>query len=111
MSPHELPPTSALRSRDPELFLAELREILDDGLADWERDWRDLLVALAPFHDCARRLGLDPAEELDAAAGDGPPALAETVRTLGRRGDVTLEAFGHDLEDGPDGPRYVRRPW
>jgi hypothetical protein len=108
----EVPPTHALRARDPEAFRAELRALLHADPEDWERDWRDLLVALAPFHDCARRLGLDVVAELDAAAADGPPSIADHVRAFGRRGDVTLEAFGHALEDGPGGPRYVRRlPW
>ena len=43
-----MPPTDALRARDPEAFRAELRAVLRDGQEDWERDWRDLLVALAP---------------------------------------------------------------
>jgi hypothetical protein len=107
----EMPPTAALRANDPPAFRAELHAVLTEGVADWERDWRDLLVALAPFHDCARRLGLDVAAEFDAAAAAGPPSLAGRVRTFGRRDDVTLDAFGHALEQGPDGPRYVRKPW
>jgi hypothetical protein len=106
--PSEMPPSDALRARDPTAFRAELRAILREGLYDWERDWRDLLVALAPFHDCARRLGLDVVAEFDAAAAEGPPSLADHVRAFGRREDVTLAAFLHVLDQSPGGPRYLR---
>jgi hypothetical protein len=61
--------------------------VLIAGEDEWEKDWRDLLVGLAPYHDCARRLGFpdvvahpehgypwvatrDPDPELLARGGD-----------------------------------------
>ena len=38
-----------------------LLRLLHDGELRWLQDRRDLLVAMAPYHDCARRLELDPA--------------------------------------------------
>jgi hypothetical protein len=35
-----------------------LHRPLVDGESAWVRDWRDLLLAPAPLHDCAQRLGL-----------------------------------------------------
>jgi hypothetical protein len=85
----------------------ELRRLLVDRESTWLRDWRDLLIALAPLYDCARRLGLEPATVFAAAAAEGPPKLAEHVRRFGARTDVTLAAFGFRLdEDAPGGPAY-----
>jgi hypothetical protein len=69
-------------------------------------DVRDVLVALAPYHDCARRLGADPVEVFDLAAAGAPDAARELAMTFARRDDVTLEAFGWVLTDLPDGPCY-----
>ena len=69
-------------------------------------DYRDVLVALAPYHDCAHRLGLDPVELFDSASGDSPNDLQALVRQFARRSDVTLDAFGWTLTTSPDGPCY-----
>jgi hypothetical protein len=74
--------------------------------ARWSADNRDLLVALAPYYDCAGRLGLDPATMFDQVAEAGPPELTAAVRDFGRRDDVTLAAFGWTVVETPDGPRY-----
>ena len=98
-------PTQALRARSPALLLAGLRRVLVDGRGEWLRDWRDLLMVLAPYHDCARRLDVDPTALFDEAAED-VPELRDVVRRFGRRHDVTPEAFAFELVDEPDGPRY-----
>ena len=69
-------------------------------------DWRDVLVALAPYHHCAGRLGLDPVDLFDAVSSDLPTDLAELVRGFGRRTDITLDAFGWILTNSADGPCY-----
>jgi hypothetical protein len=103
-----IPPGEAPRTRDAERLCRELLALLDSGLPTWESDVRDLLVALAPFHDCARRLGLDVASVFDDAATAGPPSIAEAVRAFGRRDDVTPQAFGFAVHEGQDGPQYRR---
>src|SRR6266480_3615749 len=98
--------TRALRTADPELLRAGLVRVIEEREDEWTRDWRDLLLALAPYHDCARRLGLDPAQVFAEAAEQSPPALQEIVREFGRREDVTPAAFGFYVEETADGPRY-----
>src|SRR3954451_15943476 len=51
------PVTQALRSGSVESLRAELLRLL---VAGRDLDLRDLLVGLAPYHDCAARLGVDP---------------------------------------------------
>lgn len=99
-------PTRALRSRSPELLRSGLSRLVVEGRAQWLADSRDLLVALAPYHDCARRLGLDPALELAAIAAGAPEELRDLIRRFGRRDDVTSEAFGFTVVKGAGGPRY-----
>ena len=53
--------TDAIRSGSPEKLEASIRHLLNGPeYAGLREDWRDLLVALAPLHDCARRLGFYP---------------------------------------------------
>ncbi|HXH97044.1 MAG TPA: hypothetical protein VNH40_07520 [Gaiellaceae bacterium] len=99
-------PTRALRSRSPELLRADLARLVVEGRAQWLLDWRDLLVALAPYHDCATRLGLDPTAEFAAVAAAGPEELRDLIRSFGRRDDITPGAFGFRLVDAAEGPRY-----
>lgn len=74
------------------------------------KDSRDLMLSLAPFHDCARRLGLEVSRVFnDAADGAGGDA-GEIARAFGRRSDVTPDAFAFAVESDPDGPRY-RSHW
>jgi hypothetical protein len=97
----------ALRKRSGDLLLHGLVDLLIDGESDWVKDERDLMVALAPFHDCARRIGLDPAAVFAQAAARGPAEIAGAVRTFGARPEVTLAAFGYIVRDTPDGPAYA----
>ena len=75
--------------------------------ARWSADTHDLLVALAPYYDCARRLGIDPQALFGQVAEAGPPELLDAVRDFGRRDDVTLAAYGWTVVETPDGPSYA----
>jgi hypothetical protein len=79
---------------------------LVDGADEWLRDSRDLMVALAPFHDCARVLGLEVAATFREAAAQGPESLRAVVTAFGERNDVTLAAFGWVVVESPEGPSY-----
>jgi hypothetical protein len=98
--------TVALRTRDGERLFVELSRYLAAAEPTLELDYRDVLVGLAPYVDCAVRLGIDPVKLFDRAAASVGPALRETVRTFARRSDVTLEAFGWRLLQMSDGPCY-----
>jgi hypothetical protein len=102
----EHPASEALRARSPQrlhqLLVADLRA----GEPEWVKDERDLMVALAPFHDCARRLGLDPSAVFGRAADEGPRSLRDVVTAFAERGDVTPQAFGYTVVDGPQGASY-----
>lgn len=102
--------TRALRARSATMLRAGLLRLLTDDGAQWRADVRDLCVALAPYHDCATRLGLNPAEVFEEAAHDGPEELRADVRAFGRRRDVTPDAFGFAIEERSDGPAYVWAP-
>jgi hypothetical protein len=65
-------------------------------------DYREVLMGLAPFFDCTRRLGLDPVSVFDDAARDIPADVAELARAFGRRADVTLGVFGWRFVEPPD---------
>jgi hypothetical protein len=99
-------PTRALREGSPERLARELHEELRQGLPQWESDWRDLLVALAPFHHCARELGLDTRRFFDDAAAAGPPSIAEYVRNFGRRRRVRPSGWDFALDRDDDGRLY-----
>ena len=75
-------------------------------VAKGRRDAREIMIALAPFYDAAKRAGLDPARVFDRAAAEVPGEQQDLVHDFGARGDVTLGAFGFTLEEGPFGPRY-----
>jgi hypothetical protein len=59
--------TQLLRTGDPRLVEADLVDLLVTGEQEWVKDDRDLMMALAPHHDCARRLGEAVASALDSA--------------------------------------------
>ena len=71
----------------------------------WEP--RDEMVSLAPFIDCARRIGVDPAATLAPIAATGSEEVRELFEMFVARTDVTLQAFGWSLVDTPSGPSYV----
>jgi hypothetical protein len=98
--------TQLLRTGDPGLVEADLVGLLVTGEEEWLKDDRDLMMALAPHHDCARRLGADVAALFRRAAAAGPASLRELVEEFGRREDVTARAFGFCVEETPQGLRY-----
>jgi hypothetical protein len=99
--------TLALREGSPERLREGLVRLLPrEGPDDEVADWRDLVMDLAPYHDCARRLGLDPRVLFEWIARKLPAEVAGTVRALGKREEVAPEEFGFALVDDPDGPRY-----
>jgi hypothetical protein len=102
----EHPATGPLRSGSAEAFRTALVGALVEGEHEWVRDFRDLLMALAPFHDCARKLGLDAAAEFRAAAAEGPASLRDVVAEFGARHDITPAAFAFTVVDEPGGPAY-----
>jgi hypothetical protein len=87
---------------------ADLVDLLVTGEEEWVKDDRDLMMALAPHHDCARRLGADVPALFRRAAAAGPASLRERVEEFGRRRDVSPQAFGFYVEDTPEGLRYRR---
>jgi hypothetical protein len=100
------PPTEALRLRSADVLRDGLLRLLVTGEEQWLKDWRDLLVAMAPYHDCAMRIGVDPGRFFDEVSREGPPTLAETVRTFGQRTDITPSAFGFTVTTLQEGPAY-----
>jgi hypothetical protein len=104
--------TDALRSGSPEKLEASIRDLLSGPeYAQLREDSRDLMVALAPLHDCARRLGLDPAAVFDAAAEGASPEMAELAREFGRRTDISGHSFAFMVEDTDEGPEYWHIPF
>jgi len=96
--------TEALRNGS----LATLRGGLIDELRHYAgyKDFRDVLISLAPYHDCARRLGADAAVLFAEAAAVVPKDVGELAIEFGQRNDVTLAAFGWSVIKTPEGPAY-----
>ena len=95
--------TRVARTRSPE----ELRHGLLERIPEWgERDYRDMLMLLAPVHHLATRLGMDVPALFDEGAAAAPPPAAERVREFGRHDHGSPGAFGFGVEETPDGPRY-----
>lgn len=69
-------------------------------------DSRDTMISLAPFLDCARRLGVDPAAELGPIAATGPEWFRETFEGFVHRAEIDLRDFGWSIRQTPDGPAY-----
>lgn len=70
---------------------------------------RDPETALAVFHHCARKLGVEPRELFEEAASYAGEGYVETLRAFGRREDVTLARFGWREMRTPDGVRFSFR--
>jgi hypothetical protein len=102
-------PTNALRENSPEVLRTDLlRLLLAYSKQGSGVDTRDVMWSLAPYHDCARRLGLDPAGFFDQVADATTPELRDVVRGFGRRTDTGPEDFGgYALIESADGPAYV----
>ena len=71
-----------------------------------DNDWREVLVDLAPFYDCAQRLAVDPVELFETASRDLNKQTRELMNGFARRSDITLRAFGWKLETTSEGPCY-----
>jgi hypothetical protein len=102
----EHPASEALRTRSSQLLHETLVASLRTGERAWLADSRDLMVQLAPFYDCARRLGVDASDVFRTAAAAGPRSLRDVVTAFGERDDVTVDAFGYAIIDLPEGPSY-----
>lgn len=101
-------PTRVLRSGNPGVLTAGLLNLLLDGEHEYLRDPRELMLTLAPYHHCARRLGEEPAELFDLVAAGAPVTLRDAVRTFGRRDDIEPESFGFAVVETAEGPEYIR---
>lgn len=101
-------PTRALREGSPGLLREGLVQLLRGYGRQSPTDGRDLAWSLAPYHDCALRLGLDPIALFGEVAAAAPPGLQDDVRAFGHRPATSPESFaGFALVDAPDGPTYV----
>jgi hypothetical protein len=87
---------------------AELLDLLLAAEDEWLANPRDMMRVLAPYHDCAWRLGADPARVFDTVASGAPASLRDMVRVFGRRDDITPESFGFAVVETADGPEYVQ---
>jgi hypothetical protein len=99
-------PTLALREQSIERLGVELNRYMVASERNVEADWRDVLVGLAPYYDCAMRLGIDPVELLERASKDLNEQTRELARTFAGRSDITLHAFGWMLASTSEGPCY-----
>lgn len=73
-----------------------------------QADPRDLLVAMAVHYIVAEQIGAVPFvvfEDIARRLPDGP--LPDLLRQFGARQDVTLEAFGWQLVQTPEGPDFI----
>ena len=96
--------TAALRTGSVSLLKEGLIRFL--RACDPVHDHRDVMVGLAPLHDCARRIGADPDALFQAAAHEVGGEAAEIASTFGRRSDITPRAFDYHLETSSAGPEY-----
>ena len=95
--------TAALRTGSPEMLR---RALLSQVHALAFADDRDVMMILAPYHHCARRLGVDPRALFDDVATGMAPDAAELLREFGARRDVRPRSFGFTLDKDADGPFY-----
>ena len=98
--------TTALREGSIDHLRIGLTGVLQRQGKEGVADWRDLVLDLAPYHDCARRLGVDPKVLFEWVARQLHADVAATVRALGAREELDPAEFGFTLVDDPDGPRY-----
>ena len=99
-------PTLALRTRSLDRLRSDLNAYLVASEPVAGVDARDVMVGLAPYIDCAQRLGVDPVDLFERASRDTTEGTRELARTFARRSDVTLRAFGWELATTSDGPCY-----
>lgn len=97
----------ALREQSQERLTNAFVRFVRVETAHGSPDPRDTMIGLAPFLDCARRLGFDPAFVLGPVAAKlGPGWFQETFEAFVRRPDVNLAAFGWSLVETPAGASY-----
>jgi hypothetical protein len=101
-----LGPSEALRAGSTQRLHTELAGYLVESQPDVEIDYRDVLVGLAPYYDCAQRLGVDPVSLFDEASQGLGQNARRLARDFARRKDITLGAFGWQLTADADGPCY-----
>jgi len=98
--------SEALREKSQERLTKAFAELVRVESAAGDIDSRDTMVGLAPFLDCARRLGHDPEVLLGPIAKEGDEWFQQLFEVFVRRSDVTLARFGWLLSLDSDGPRY-----
>ena len=101
-------PTRIARSGNPGALTAALLDLLLAHEPEYLENPRELMLTLAPYHHCARRLGEEPAELFDLVAAGAPATLRDAVRTFGRRDDIEPESFGFAIVETAEGPEYIR---
>lgn len=79
----------ALRTQSAERLGVELNRYMVASELDVESDWRDVLVGLAPYYDCAKRLGIDPVKVFERASKDLNELTRELTRAFAGRSDIT----------------------
>ena len=84
--------------------------LLASALAQLVRpaDPRDLMDGMAVHYIVAEQIGAVPSDVFDDVARrqpDGP--LPDLLRQFGARQDITLEAFGWQLVQTPEGPDFI----
>ncbi len=67
---------------------------------------RRVEIGLAVYHHCARQLQVNTVDLFDEAATYATPTFAATLREFGRRSDVTLNRFGWEERQTPDGVTF-----
>jgi hypothetical protein len=100
-------PSIALRQKSAQrledaLFASALAQLVR------QTDPRDLMVGMAVHFIVAEQIGAVPSvvfEDVASRLPDGP--LPDLVRQFGDRQDITLEAFGWQLVQTPEGPDFV----
>ncbi len=102
-------PTLALRERSPDLLR---RALLAAALgAEVGEDPRDLMIGFALHHAVARMLEMVPAELFEEVAAQLPDgAIKDLLRQFGARDGITVESFGWERVETPDGPDFTVGP-
>lgn len=99
-------PSGALRRRSAEQLRTGLTDYLVASAPTVGTDFRDVLVGMAPFYDCAERLGMDPVTLFDEASRDLEPEAKALARDFARRSDIDLGSFAWELVETPEGLCY-----
>lgn len=104
--------TEALRARSADRLREGFARCVARAAAREHGDPRDEWIAMTPYVDCARRLGLDAAAALSPVVADAPAWYRDAFERFVARTDITLGPFGWALVDGDEGPEYrFAWPW